>query len=73
MTLYTEQTMNLPRISQNKEQQESVLYCTSYTIDYENQDAGCFVNICGFTADDEQTENLFLRVNQLRQENGQRS
>ena len=47
MTLYTEQTMNLPRISQNKDQQESVLYCTSYTIDYENQDAGCFVNICG--------------------------
>ena len=61
MTLYTEQTMNLPRISQNKEQQESVLYCTSYTIDYENQDAGCFVNICGFTADDEQTENLFFK------------
>ena len=52
---------NLPRISQNKEQQESVLYCTSYTIDYENQDAGCFVNICGFTADDEQTENLFFK------------
>ena len=61
MTLYTEQTMNLPRISQNKDQQESVLYCTSYTIDYENQDAGCFVNICGFTADDEQTENLFFK------------
>ena len=46
---------------QNKDQQESVLYCTSYTIDYENQDAGCFVNICGFTADDEQTENLFFK------------
>lgn len=61
MTLYTEQTMNLPRISQNKDQQESVLYCTSYTIDYENQDAGRFVNICGFTADDEQTENLFFK------------
>lgn len=45
----------------NKDQQESVLYCTSYTIDYENQDAGCFVNICGFTADDEQTENLFFK------------
>ena len=25
------------------------------------QDAGCFVNICGFTADDEQTENLFFK------------
>ncbi len=37
----------------------SVLH--SYTIDYENQDAGCFVNICGFTADDEQTENLFFK------------
>lgn len=60
--------MNLSRISPNKDQQESVLYCTSYTIDYENQDADCFVNICGFTADDEQTENLFFKSKSIEVE-----